>query len=227
MAGWAAFAQIAEKGLDIASAKAGQARGFKYGLALQKDAQRFGERMSSTAYQRGVGDMRAAGLNPILMASRGMPQASTPSSGTSSGPGYSGSGQRSDIVGSLLKVATAKNVQADTVRKGAETLAIGEQANVSKARVRQLDAQTAALGGVSELGATAKELLKWIKQRTYKGDMDWASMRDQVMRDIGSAMNSAKATRNEILEALEELKEYMKLYYKEERWKTLPFTDKD
>ncbi len=72
----------------------GQERADKRNIALAREQMRFQERMSGTAYQRAVSDMKLAGINPMLAYAQG--GASSPSGQTA---------RTEDVIGPAVSTA--------------------------------------------------------------------------------------------------------------------------
>lgn len=115
----------AQEARDFNAAEAERAR--KFNAEQAEINRKYQERLSNTAHQRQVDDLRKAGLNPILSANKG---ASTPGGSAASGPAASGPmAKLENVLTPALNSATqVANVMADIRNKNVQNDLIRNQA---------------------------------------------------------------------------------------------------
>lgn len=135
---------------DIIGPLIGGGVGYTQGKKQARKARQFAEYMASTAYQRAVADLKAAGLNPMLAYTRG--GADSPSVAAAPGGSYgieSGIGQRAvssakqmQLLNAEIKAATAR---AESEAAHAKYADQREFAGVRESLYRATQSEQAAL----------------------------------------------------------------------------------
>lgn len=129
---------------------------------MAKEQMEFQERMSNTAYQRQMADMRAAGLNPMLAADGG--GASAPGGASIAAQNPIQENPLSGAISSAAEIARLDQVESQTDVNKAQAKVLDATAKMNQANARVAQAQVPRAENSAELDKTwvGKNVLPWV-----------------------------------------------------------------